>query len=125
MLFSAAVPGQGGEFHVNEQPLDYWREFFLEHGYRCFDALRPHLLKAAEVQPWYRYNTLLYVKNEACSTLPDVVLQSELAAGERIPELAPPLWRARNAILGATPQPALDLLVKLKHSWVRSRSKRA
>jgi SAM-dependent methyltransferase len=25
ILFSAAVPGQGGEHHVNEQPPEYWR----------------------------------------------------------------------------------------------------
>ena len=24
IMFSAAVPGQGGEFHVNEQPYEYW-----------------------------------------------------------------------------------------------------
>ena len=25
VLFSAATPGQGGEYHVNEQPMEYWR----------------------------------------------------------------------------------------------------
>ncbi|TMJ41769.1 MAG: methyltransferase domain-containing protein [Alphaproteobacteria bacterium] len=30
VLFSAAVPGQGGENHVNEQPLGYWRAIFRE-----------------------------------------------------------------------------------------------
>jgi 2-polyprenyl-3-methyl-5-hydroxy-6-metoxy-1,4-benzoquinol methylase len=28
VLFSAAVKGQGGEFHVNEQPLAFWQELF-------------------------------------------------------------------------------------------------
>lgn len=31
VLFSAAPPGQGGEFHVNEQHCDYWREQFALH----------------------------------------------------------------------------------------------
>lgn len=26
ILFSAAIPGQGGDFHVNEQPLSYWQK---------------------------------------------------------------------------------------------------
>ena len=28
VMFSAAVPGQGGEHHINEQPLEYWRKSF-------------------------------------------------------------------------------------------------
>ena len=60
VLFSAAVPGQGGEHHVNEQPLKYWRKLFAEAGYACFDALRPHLRDNKDVMPWYRYNILLF-----------------------------------------------------------------
>src|SRR5215467_6710413 len=41
VLFSAAVPGQGGENHLNEQPLGYWRAIFREHGYCPVDYLRP------------------------------------------------------------------------------------
>ena len=41
MLFSAAVPGQGGENHVNEQPLAYWRAIFREHGYSAVDYSAP------------------------------------------------------------------------------------
>src|SRR5437867_3401736 len=33
VLFSAAVPGQGGEHHINEQPLEYWRWVFRKKGY--------------------------------------------------------------------------------------------
>ena len=32
ILFSAAPPGQGGEFHVNEQPYEYWRGKFQRCG---------------------------------------------------------------------------------------------
>ena len=35
ILFSAAVRGQGGDFHVNEQPLSYWKEKFMKRGYFC------------------------------------------------------------------------------------------
>ena len=34
ILFSAAVPHQGGEHHVNEQPPEYWRELFARPGLR-------------------------------------------------------------------------------------------
>src|SRR3954467_15812084 len=33
VLFSAAVPGQGGEGHINEQWPRYWQERFDAHGY--------------------------------------------------------------------------------------------
>ena len=44
ILFSAAVPHQGGEHHVNEQPPQYWREKFAARGYQPFDFLRPRLV---------------------------------------------------------------------------------
>ncbi len=40
VLFSAAVPGQGGTYHVNEQWPEYWNELFSARGYRCVDCLR-------------------------------------------------------------------------------------
>ena len=43
VLFSAAVPGQGGEFHVNERPLAFWQDLFAAHGYVAHDCVRPRL----------------------------------------------------------------------------------
>jgi hypothetical protein len=31
---TAAIPGQGGQFHVNEQESDYWDALFLERWYK-------------------------------------------------------------------------------------------
>lgn len=33
VLFSAAIPGQGGENHINEQWPEYWSGLFNERGY--------------------------------------------------------------------------------------------
>jgi len=119
VMFSAAVPGQGGEFHVNEQPLEFWRELFVARGYRCFDPLRPLLSGNTRVEPWYRYNTLLYVAESAVAELPPAVRNAEIGPGTAIPERAPLSWQARNALLRSAPKPVLDLLVRLKHSWGR------
>ncbi len=43
VLFSAAPPGQGGEGHINCQPLSYWRKIFEEFGFRMLDPFRPRL----------------------------------------------------------------------------------
>lgn len=64
ILFSAAVPHQGGEHHVNEQPPEYWRAKLKARGYAAFDFIRPALAHSDEVMPWYRFNSYLYA-NEA------------------------------------------------------------
>lgn len=120
VMFSAAVPGQGGEFHVNEQPLEFWRSLFARHGYRCFDPLRPLIAGRREVEPWYRYNTLFYVADSAVQALPDNIRSTEVAEGSSIAELAPLSWRTRNAIVRSLPPSIVDGLVRIKHRWKRS-----
>lgn len=61
IVFSAAIPHQGGTSHVNEQPQSYWRALFEQRGYRALDFFRPSLWNDAEVEWWYRQNALLYV----------------------------------------------------------------
>ena len=65
VLFSAAIPHQGGVHHVNEQWQDYWRQLFAERGYSCFDVIRPMIWDNAKVYYWYRQNTFLYACKEA------------------------------------------------------------
>jgi SAM-dependent methyltransferase len=60
VLFSAAIPGQGGRDHINEQWQDYWRAKFAEIGYAAVDAIRPRIWGCPEVAVWYQQNTILY-----------------------------------------------------------------
>lgn len=62
ILFSAAVPGQGGIHHVNEQWPEYWAELFAAHGYLPVDALRPQLWSRDDVEWWYLQNMMLFVE---------------------------------------------------------------
>ncbi|HEX3426905.1 MAG TPA: methyltransferase domain-containing protein [Acidimicrobiales bacterium] len=59
-VFSAAVPGQGGTNHVNEQWPMYWLQHFSRAGWRPFDILRPRLWEDRRVGFWYRQNLLLF-----------------------------------------------------------------
>jgi hypothetical protein len=59
ILFSAAVPGQGGHGHVNEQWPSYWTERFEAHGYSVSGALRWMLWNEERVEYWYRQNLLV------------------------------------------------------------------
>ncbi|WP_164731478.1 methyltransferase domain-containing protein [Entomomonas moraniae] len=122
ILFSAAPPGQGGEFHVNEQPLQYWREKFAALGYECFDPLRSKIQKNKDVEPWYRYNMLLYVKETSINRLPQEVLLTHIKTEHPIPDFSPLTWRVRNKILFHMPECIKALLVKTKHIYQRKRS---
>jgi SAM-dependent methyltransferase len=74
VLFSAAIPGQEGEAHLNEQWPAYWARRFRSHGFEPIDALRPLLWEDDRVAWFYRQNMLLYVRaaDRARLTLDDM-----------------------------------------------------
>ncbi len=60
VLFSAAVEGQGGDGHINEQPQSYWAKVFAARGYRPVDLVRPAIWDNPDVNVIYKQNLLLY-----------------------------------------------------------------
>jgi SAM-dependent methyltransferase len=56
VLFSAAIPGQGGYGHVNEQWPHYWVKLFARHGFMCSGALRWQIWNDDKIEPWYKQN---------------------------------------------------------------------
>jgi SAM-dependent methyltransferase len=60
VLFSAAIPGQGGQEHLNEQIPGYWQEKFKKHGFFPIDILRGQFWDNNKIDWWYRQNMLLY-----------------------------------------------------------------
>lgn len=69
VLFSAAIPHQGGVNHVNEQWQSYWAEKFSEHGYVTTDPIRPKVWSNEDISIPYRQNILLYVKDSRLNEL--------------------------------------------------------
>ena len=65
IVFSAAIPGQGGTGHVNEQWPEYWRRLFAKEGFEALDPIRKHVWQNESVQWWYRQNLLVYANAEA------------------------------------------------------------
>ena len=65
ILFSAAVPGQGGTHHVNEQWPSFWTKEFRKYGFTHID-LRPYIWNDKEILPWYKQNMMMYIKREQC-----------------------------------------------------------
>jgi len=87
ILFSAAIPGQGGMNHVNEQWVEYWAEKFEERGLLCFDLFRPALWNEPRVEYFYRQNCLLWVKARASKHFFDQGLEPVSAVSRVHPEL--------------------------------------
>jgi len=69
VVFSAALPGQGGTNHLNERWLSYWAALFAVHGYRMLDCVRGRIWNDARVELWYRQNLTLFVSEVGRSRL--------------------------------------------------------
>lgn len=70
ILFSAAIPGQQGTHHINEQWPEYWEELFGQFGFLKLDVLRPHIWRDARVAWYYQQNVVLYVKGSLVDRVP-------------------------------------------------------
>jgi SAM-dependent methyltransferase len=62
ILFSAAVPFQGGQNHLNEQWPDYWSSLFKQYGFEPFDFIRFKFWNNEGIDSWYRQNIILFAK---------------------------------------------------------------
>lgn len=118
VLFSAAIPGQGGENHLNEQTYEFWRRLFAAHGYAPYDFLRPQLRGDSDVEIWYRQNAILYVAEPAQSHLPVPVLQTRVPDGQPIANIASFPYRLRAKLLALLPVPWLTQLSVIKHRCI-------
>jgi SAM-dependent methyltransferase len=70
VLFSAAIPYQGGENHINEQWPEYWAALFSDEGYVVVDALRGKVWNNQAVEWWYAQNTLIFVAQDRLGEYP-------------------------------------------------------
>ena len=65
IVFSAAIPGQGGTHHVNEQWPTFWQDHFARHGFEGYDVLRPRVWNNASIPWWYRQNVVVFARPDA------------------------------------------------------------
>jgi SAM-dependent methyltransferase len=76
ILFSAAIPHQGGGGHVNEQWPEEWATLFQKHGYLPIDCIRRRIWQNDSVDWWYAQNTLLFARSDLVERTP--ALKAEL-----------------------------------------------
>ena len=106
VLFGAAIPGQGGVSHVNEQWQSYWARLFAAKGYRAFDVIRPPLWSDDRIPPWYRQNAILFVAD--AKSLPTLSAVEDLGTLDLV---HPTFWnRANRELEYANAKPESDYL---------------
>jgi SAM-dependent methyltransferase len=91
VLFSAAIPHQGGLHHVNEQWQDYWAGLFAAHGYATIDAIRPRVWSDPDVAFWYKQNTLLFATSEVVAAHAELSRDREATVEALLPLVHPGL----------------------------------
>ena len=116
VLFSAAVPHQGGEHHVNEQPPEYWRQLFARQGYAAFDFLRPRLADQKQVKGWYKFNSYLYANPAGQQRLSDKVLETRVEDGRALEIGGDFAWNARRAMVRLIPAGLVKPVAMVKAS---------
>jgi len=90
VLFSAAVPRQGGTNHINERWQSYWAEKFAKHGYRPSDAVRQALWDNQDAGAVYLQNALIYANEEGMAKHPKLKAAIE-ATNPKMLDIAHPL----------------------------------
>lgn len=70
ILFSAAIPHQGGHNHINEQLPSYWADIFAGFDFIPLDFLRGRIWDDGEILLWIRQNILLFVRRETAAKIP-------------------------------------------------------
>jgi hypothetical protein len=99
VLFSAAIPHQLGDGHINEQWQGYWIEKFAARGFRAVDCLRPTIWNDRRIEYWYRQNIFMFASEEGLKKhaalraflekarpLPTDLVHPEAFVGNRRPE---------------------------------------
>ncbi len=81
VLFSAAIPAQGGVNHENEQWPDYWEGLFAERGYEPVDVIRWQVWNDPAVTWWYSQNILLYADAQTLAKTPALATARQAAPG--------------------------------------------
>lgn len=64
VIFSAAIPGQGGYNHINEQLMSYWVKQIEINQFVVFDIFRKEMSKYKNLPFYYRNNIVLAISRK-------------------------------------------------------------
>jgi len=120
VLFSAAIPHQGGTHHVNEQWPPYWATLFDQMNYGAVDAIRERIWDRDDVAFYYAQNVLLFVDRAAHGNYP-ALQEHALISPEAVRSLVhprlwamahDPAWQSIRKLLRSMPYALRNALVR-------------
>lgn len=92
VLFSAALPGQEGTYHINEQYPEYWAAIFKKYDFVPVDGIRAQIWEHPEVEYWYQQNILLFVKASQLARYPQLQRYAENTQANYLTRIHPVLF---------------------------------
>jgi hypothetical protein len=115
VVFSAAIPMQGGTGHVNEQWQTYWARLFSARGFVAADVLRPVFWDDQRVDWWYRQNTIVYAQQDRLGEYPALGEARGRTSNRMLDVVHPSLLAKRNR-KPMRPLPPATVM----QSWIRA-----
>jgi hypothetical protein len=82
VLFSAAIPYQQGQNHINCQWQEYWAKLFGALGYDVHDFLRVEIWNDKQIPFWYKQDILFFSRQTRSS---EVVVKSRIHSAPSMP----------------------------------------
>jgi SAM-dependent methyltransferase len=95
VLFSAAIPHQGGINHVNEQWPAYWAAQFAARGFGCHDFIRWEIWEDELLPFYYRQNLFLYARKTAVEQGDGRIVAPFPPSPKLVPVVHPTLYRKK------------------------------
>lgn len=118
VMFSAAQPGQGGEMHFNERKPSYWADLFASQGFAAFDCLRPLISMNKSVDPWYRFNTVVYANEAGQARLVPAATSARVTKLTQLDHAGDIVWKLRTTVLRPLPMNVVSALSRVRYSLV-------
>jgi hypothetical protein len=101
VLFSAALPGQEGTNHVNEQWPEYWLKRFESRGFVRLDPIRRHVWQDPRVAWYYQQNLYLFVHEELLCRSSILQHEHELTTKSALTLVHPKIIREATSLRAA------------------------
>ena len=102
VMFSAAVTGQGGTYHINEQMPEYWSSLFEKFGFVPVDYIRPLIWNMDKVDWWYKQNILLFIHKDSVHQYPQLKPAYENTNPQYLVRIHPFLYLEKESLLKRT-----------------------
>lgn len=93
VIFSAAIPHQRGDGHINEQWPSYWIQKFEKRGFKVVDCIRRKIWADKSIRYYYAQNMFVFCKENGCGGVLDMAKNDSPTQYDLV---HPMLWEQLN-----------------------------